>query len=130
VKIAGLKRFAIDIDAAIDWHAQFPPKALCSRKIVNFQDGKKVDKLDNSKPVWSEGSKRLRSSKTRKSLSDTSTSQESEESNESEKTWPVAIPNPPVIIDYTNTTSYPMGDESGMYQHPPICRYHCDSTLL
>ncbi|KAN0075061.1 hypothetical protein V8E54_007672 [Elaphomyces granulatus] len=80
-----LKRFAIDIDAAIDWHAQFPPKALCSRKIVNFQDGKKVDKLDNSKPVWSEGSKRLRSSKTRKSLSDTSTSQESKESNESEK---------------------------------------------
>lgn len=52
-----LKRFAIDIDAAIDWHAQFPPNALCSRKIVNFQDGKKVDKLDNSKPVWSEVSK-------------------------------------------------------------------------
>jgi hypothetical protein len=32
------------------------------------------------------------------------------------KTWPVAMPNPPVIIDYTNATSYPMGDESEMYQ--------------
>ncbi|KAN0071761.1 hypothetical protein V8E54_010357 [Elaphomyces granulatus] len=119
-----LKRFAVDIDAAISWHEQ---------KIVYFQDGRHVENLDYStldpsKGFWSEAiNNQLPKIAANGTTSITGTSSivgictsasSSASSSAESETWPDFVPNPPDVTRTVKCAWYEKtgGGDDGMFQ--------------